>query len=116
VRVKEDGKILRVMKREKANWIDHVLRRNCRIQHFIEGKIEGKVAGRRERRRKPEQDNLKGQERVLEIERGSTGYAICGEVSLAEGTDLTSEGLDSTSRMRTNGHSSSSFINILGEV
>ena len=45
VRVKEDGKILRVMKREKANWIGHVLRRNCRVQHVIEGEIEVRSGG-----------------------------------------------------------------------
>jgi hypothetical protein len=59
VRVKEDGKILRAIKRKKANLIGHVWRTNCRIQHVIEGKIEGNVARRRERRRKQELDNLK---------------------------------------------------------
>jgi hypothetical protein len=36
--------ILRTIKRRKANWIGHTLRRNCLLKHGIEGKIEG--AGR----------------------------------------------------------------------
>jgi len=28
--------------REKADWIGHVLRRNCLLKHVIEGKIEGR--------------------------------------------------------------------------
>jgi hypothetical protein len=41
------------MKRGKANWIGHILRRNCRVKHVIGGKIEGTiyVMGRRRRRR-----------------------------------------------------------------
>jgi hypothetical protein len=41
------------IKRRKAHWVDHILRRNCLLKHIIEGKIGGlKVKGRRERRRK----------------------------------------------------------------
>jgi hypothetical protein len=45
----------------KANWISHILRRNCFIKHIIETKIEGRidVVGRRERRRKQLPDELK---------------------------------------------------------
>jgi hypothetical protein len=38
-RVKEDRKILHRIKRRKANWIGHILRRNCLLKHVIEGKI-----------------------------------------------------------------------------
>jgi hypothetical protein len=31
------------MKRRKANWIGHSLRRNCLLKHVIEGEIEEKV-------------------------------------------------------------------------
>jgi ribosomal 50S subunit-associated protein YjgA (DUF615 family) len=48
-RVEEERNVLHTMKRRKANWIGHILLRNCRIKH-IEGKIEG--MGRRGRRRK----------------------------------------------------------------
>jgi hypothetical protein len=42
----------------------HILRRNCLINHFIEGKIEGRVemTGRRERRRREQLDDLKDQQ------------------------------------------------------
>jgi hypothetical protein len=28
------------IKRRKANWIGHILRRNCLLKHVIEGKLE----------------------------------------------------------------------------
>jgi hypothetical protein len=40
-RVKEERYILHTIKRIKANWIDHILRRNCLLKHVIEGKKEG---------------------------------------------------------------------------
>jgi hypothetical protein len=53
-RVKEERNILHTVKRRKANWIGHVLRRNCLLKQVIEGKLEGRmeVTGRRGRRRK----------------------------------------------------------------
>jgi len=52
--VKMDRNILNTVKRRKANWIGHILRRNCLLKQVIEGKIERRieVTGRRERRRK----------------------------------------------------------------
>jgi hypothetical protein len=41
--VEEVRIILRTIKRMKANWIGHILRRNCHIQYVIEGKIEGMI-------------------------------------------------------------------------
>jgi len=38
-RVKGKRKILQTMKRRKATWIGHILRRNCLLKHGIEGKI-----------------------------------------------------------------------------
>jgi hypothetical protein len=29
------------IKRRKANWIGHILRRNCHLKHVTEGKTEG---------------------------------------------------------------------------
>jgi hypothetical protein len=48
----EERNILQTVKRKKANWIGHMLRRNCLLKHVIEGKIEGRieVTGRRGRR------------------------------------------------------------------
>jgi len=34
--------MLHVIKRRKANWIDHILHINCLLKHVIEGKIEGR--------------------------------------------------------------------------
>jgi hypothetical protein len=50
-----------VVKRRKANWIGHILRRNCLLKHVIVGKIKRKtgVTGRRGRRRKEPLDDLK---------------------------------------------------------
>jgi hypothetical protein len=59
-RVKEERNILHSIKRRKANWIGHILRRNCLLRHVIEGKIKGRteVTGRQERRSKQILDDL----------------------------------------------------------
>jgi hypothetical protein len=59
-RVKERN-ILQIIKRRKANWIGHILRRNCLLKHVIEGKTDGRieVTERRGRRRKQLLDDLK---------------------------------------------------------
>ena len=41
LRVKEQRNILYEIRKRKANWIGHILRRNCLLQRVIEGKIEG---------------------------------------------------------------------------
>ena len=41
LRVKEQRKILHEIRKRKANWIGHILRRNCPLQHVIEEKIKG---------------------------------------------------------------------------
>jgi hypothetical protein len=40
-RVEEERNILQRIKRRKDNWIGHILRRNCLLQHDFEGKVEG---------------------------------------------------------------------------
>jgi hypothetical protein len=59
--VKEQRNILHEICKRKANWIAHILRRNCLLQQVIEGKIKGKieVTGRRGRRRRKLLDDLK---------------------------------------------------------
>jgi hypothetical protein len=42
-KVKEERNIVHTTKRRKANWIGHILRRNCLLKHVIEGKIEGRI-------------------------------------------------------------------------
>jgi hypothetical protein len=60
-RVKEERKMRQTIKRRKATWIGHILRRNCLVKHVIEGLREGRkeVTGRRRRRRKQLPDDLK---------------------------------------------------------
>jgi hypothetical protein len=61
LRVKEHRNILHETSKWKANWIGHILRRNCLLQQVIEGKIkEGiEVTGRRGIRRRKLLDDLK---------------------------------------------------------
>ena len=40
LRVNEQRNILREIRKRKANWIGHILRRNCLLQQVIEGKIK----------------------------------------------------------------------------
>ena len=60
-RVKEERNILCTLKRGKTNWIGYILRRNCVLEHVIEGKTEGRidVEVRRGKRRKQLFDDLK---------------------------------------------------------
>jgi hypothetical protein len=50
--VNEQKDILHEIRKRTANWIGHILRRNCLLQRVIEGKIKGRieVTGRRGRR------------------------------------------------------------------
>jgi hypothetical protein len=52
LRVKDQRNILHEIRKWKANWIGHILSRNCLLQLVIEGKIKGgiEVAGRWGRR------------------------------------------------------------------
>jgi hypothetical protein len=58
-RVKEERNIVHTIKRRKATWICHILRRNCLLNHVTEWEIRIEVTGRRGRRRKQLQDDLK---------------------------------------------------------
>ena len=60
LRVNEQRNILHEIRKRKANWIGHILRRNCLIRQVIEGKIKGEmeVTGRRGRRHKKLLDDL----------------------------------------------------------
>jgi hypothetical protein len=61
LRVKEQRNILHEITKRKANWIGHILRRNCILQRVIEGKIQGRidVTGRRGSKRRKLLDDLK---------------------------------------------------------
>ena len=60
LRVNEQRNILHEMRKRKANWIGHILRRNCLLKQVIEGKIKGQieVTRRRGRRRRELLDDL----------------------------------------------------------
>jgi hypothetical protein len=49
--VKEQRNILHEISKRKAEWIGHILRRNCTLKQVTEGKIKGgiEVTGRRRR-------------------------------------------------------------------
>ena len=59
--------ILHEISKRKANWIGHILLRNCLLQRVIEGKIKGRieVTGRRGRRHTKLLDDLKEGEDTL---------------------------------------------------
>jgi hypothetical protein len=61
LRVKEQRNILHELRKRKANWIGHILRRNCFLQRVIEGKTQRgiKVTGRQGRRHRKLLDDLK---------------------------------------------------------
>jgi hypothetical protein len=67
--VKEERNIVHTIKRRKANWIGHILRRNCLLKHVIGGKLEGRIemTGRRGRRRKQLMDDLKEKKRNCKL-------------------------------------------------
>jgi hypothetical protein len=54
LRFKEQRNILHEILKRKANWIGHILCRNCLLQRVTEGKIQGgiEVTGRQGRRRR----------------------------------------------------------------
>ena len=61
LRANEQRNILHEIRKRKANWIGHSLRRNCLLKQVIEGKIKGEieVTRRRGRRCKKLLDDLK---------------------------------------------------------
>jgi hypothetical protein len=66
--VKERNVLHRVEMR-KANWIGHILSRNCLIMHVIEGKTEGRMEVKKRRRRRSKQllDDLKEKRRSCKL-------------------------------------------------
>jgi hypothetical protein len=68
-RIKEDRNILHTIKRRKAKWIGHVLRKNCLLKHVTVGKM--KITGRRGSRRNQLLFGHQKNEGRLEIGRGS---------------------------------------------
>jgi hypothetical protein len=69
-RIKEQKNVLHEIGKRKANWIGHILRRNCLLQQVIEGKMKGRieVTGRRGRRRR----------KLLDDRQERKGYSLEG--------------------------------------
>jgi hypothetical protein len=61
LRVKEQRNMLHELRKRMANWIGHILRRDCLLQRVIERKIQGgiEVTGRKGRRCRKLLDDLK---------------------------------------------------------
>ena len=61
LQVNEHRNILHAIRKWKADWIGHILRRNCLLKQVIEGKIKGEieVTSRQRRRSKKLLDDLK---------------------------------------------------------
>jgi hypothetical protein len=49
LRVSKQRNILHEIRKRKANWIGHILRRNCFLTQVIEGKIKGQIEVTRRR-------------------------------------------------------------------
>jgi hypothetical protein len=64
-RVKEERNILHTIRRRKANWTEHILRRSSLLSHIIEGNVVG--TRRRGRRRKQLLDDLKEARRYWKL-------------------------------------------------
>jgi len=67
--VNEKRNILHEIIKRKANWVGHILRRNCLLKQVNEGKIKGQieVTRRQGRRRKKLLDYLKNRKGYCEL-------------------------------------------------
>jgi hypothetical protein len=79
-RVKEERNILHTIKR-RANWIGHILRRNCLLKQVIEGKLEGRIemTGRRGIRRKQLLDDLREEKRYWKLKEEALDRTLWGD-------------------------------------
>jgi hypothetical protein len=70
--------MLHTIQRWKAEWIGHIMRRNCLLKHVIEGKMEGKieVMGRRERSRKQLLDDLNEKRGYWKLKEGALNRTL----------------------------------------
>jgi hypothetical protein len=61
IRFKEQRNILHEIRKRKANWVGHILRRKCLLQRVIEGKIQGgiEVTKKKKKRRRKLLGNFK---------------------------------------------------------
>jgi hypothetical protein len=78
LRVKEQRNILHEISKRKANWIGHILRRNCLLQRVIEGKIKRgiEVTGRWGRRCRKLLDDLNERRGYSHLKEEALDYTI----------------------------------------
>ena len=78
LRVKEQRNILHEIRKRKANWIGHILRRNCLLQRVTEGKIKGgiEVTERRGRRCRKLLDDLKERRGYSHLKEEALGRTV----------------------------------------
>jgi hypothetical protein len=89
LRVKEQRSILHEMRKRKANWIGHILRRNCLLHRIIEGKVKGGIEVRRRgRRRRKLLDDFKERRGYCHLKEEALDHTLCGEIALEEALDL----------------------------
>jgi hypothetical protein len=76
--VKEERNILHTIKRRRASWIGHILRRDCLLKHVIEGKLEGRIEMKRRqgRRRKQLLGSLKEKRRSWKLKEEATDRTL----------------------------------------
>jgi hypothetical protein len=90
LRVKEQTNVLHEIHKRKANWIGHILRRNCLLQRVIEGKIQGgiEVTGREGRRCRKLLDDLKERRGYSHLKEEALDRTRWRELALEEALDL----------------------------
>jgi len=78
LRVDEQRNIIHEIIKRKANWIGHILRRNCLLKQVIEGKIKEQieVTRRQERRRKKLLDDLKDRRGYCELKEEALDHTM----------------------------------------
>ena len=74
LRVNEQRNTLHEIRKRKANWIGHILRRKCILQQVIEGKIKGEIEVKRRRGRRGK--------KLLDDIKDSRGYCQLKEEAL----------------------------------
>jgi len=75
LRVNEQRNILHEIRKWKANWIGHILRRNCLLKQVIEGKIKGEMEVTR--RHKKLLDDLKDRRGYSRLKEEALDRTMC---------------------------------------
>jgi hypothetical protein len=75
---KEEKNILHTVKGRQANWIGHMLHRNCLLKYVIEGKTEGRteVQERQGRRWKQLQDYVQETRGYLKLKEEGLNHTL----------------------------------------